>query len=241
MIDNIYLNFFEIFTKIIDSTNKKKILNYFKSKIKDNKIILFDIGAHRGETVNLFKKLNICKIYAFEPNQSLFKYLKNKKIKSDKIKIFNFALGIKNEEKYLNILQDTSSSTFNNLNVKTEYFKRKNKYINYFSRKKNLIRDTQKVNIVKTSDFFKKYEIDKVNIFKMDTEGYEYNILCGLGSDNFKKIDYIYFEHHYDLMLKKGYKFKDINEILVKNNFQPSFKVRMKFRKSFEYIYEKKR
>ena len=241
MIGNIYLNFFEIFTKIVDSTNKKKILNYFKSKIKGNKIVLFDIGAHRGETISLFKKLNIYKVYAFEPNQNLFEYLKNKKIKSDRIKIFNFSLGIKNEEKYLNILQDTSSSTFNNLNVKTEYFKRKNKYINYFSRKKNLIKDTQKVNIVKTSDFFKKYEIDKVNIFKMDTEGYEYNILCGLGSDNFKKIDYIYFEHHYDLMLKKGYKFKDINEILVKNNFQPSFKVRMKFRKSFEYIYEKKR
>ena len=241
MINKIYQNFLEIITKIIDSSNKKKIINYFKSKIGRNKIILFDVGAHKGETIDLFLKLNISKIYAFEPNKKLFKYLEKKKNKFNNIKVFDFALGIKNEEKYLNILKDTSSSTFNNLNIKSKYFKRKNKYINFFSKKDNLISNTQKTNVVKTSDFFEKHKIDKVDIFKMDTEGYEYNVLCGLEENDFKKIDFIYFEHHYDLMIKKGYKFKDISEILMKNNFQPSFKVKMKFRKSFEYIYEKKK
>ena len=41
----------------------------------------------------------------------------------------------------------------------------------------------------------------------------------------------------YDLMIDKGYKFSDINKLLRENNFTLRYKVRMKFRKSFEYIY----
>ena len=41
-------------------------------------------------------------------------------------------------------------------------------------------------------------------------------------------------------MLDKGYKFSDINKLLLKNNFKKIFKIKMKFRKTFEYIYEKK-
>ena len=52
------------------------------------------------------------------------------------------------------------------------------------------------------------------------------------------KIKFIYFEHHFDLMINKGYKFNDINRLLTSNNFQRKYKIRMKFRKSFEYIYE---
>ena len=45
------------------------------------------------------------------------------------------------------------------------------------------------------------------------------------------------FEHHYDDMIKKNYKFHDINTLLVKNNFTQIYKSRMPFRKTFEYIY----
>ena len=41
-------------------------------------------------------------------------------------------------------------------------------------------------------------------------------------------------------MLKKNYKFQDINEFLVEKGFKKSFKIKMKFRKTFEYIYENK-
>ena len=41
-------------------------------------------------------------------------------------------------------------------------------------------------------------------------------------------------------MIKKNYKFSDINKLLRSNNFIQKFKIKMKFRKSFEYIYEKK-
>ena len=77
--------------------------------------------------------------------------------------------------------------------------------------------------------------IDSLNSV-IDTEGSEFEILKGL-EDRIKDIILIYFEHHYDLMLKKNYKFRDINSLLKKNNFKNVFKVKMPFRKVFEYIY----
>ena len=52
-----------------------------------------------------------------------------------------------------------------------------------------------------------------------------------------KIVKYIMFEHHFDDMIKKKYTFGDINKLLAKNNFKKVFKLRMPFRKSFEYIY----
>ena len=53
---------------------------------------------------------------------------------------------------------------------------------------------------------------------KIDTEGYEYEILLGL-DNKIKLVDIIMFEHHYDNMIKKGYTFRDINRLLHKNKF----------------------
>ena len=50
----------------------------------------------------------------------------------------------------------------------------------------------------------------------------------------------ILFEHHYDDMIFKGYKFKDINDFLLQNNFKQIFKIKMPLRKTFEYIYKNK-
>ena len=96
------------------------------------------------------------------------------------------------------------------------------------------------VKILKTSDFINQNQIKDIDVLKIDTEGYEYKILKGINNDQFKFIKFIYFEHHYDLMLNKGYKFRDINDFLVEKGFKKSFKIKMKFRKTFEYIYENK-
>ena len=74
---------------------------------------------------------------------------------------------------------------------------------------------------------------------KIDTEGYELEILLGL-ENKIQLIDIIMFEHHYDSMIQKGYKFADINKLLIKNHFNKIYKSRMPFRKTFEYIYKKK-
>ena len=82
-------------------------------------------------------------------------------------------------------------------------------------------------------------KINQVDLIKIDTEGFEYGVLLGL-EDYIKKIKFILFEHHYDNMLIKNYKFTDIHKLLNNNGFQKIFKTKMPFRKSFDYIYENK-
>ena len=76
-------------------------------------------------------------------------------------------------------------------------------------------------------------------MLKIDTEGYEFNVLKGLIKHN-QKVKLIYFEHHYDDMIIKNYKFGDIHRLLKSFGFEMIKKSKMLFRKSFEYVYENK-
>ena len=100
-----------------------------------------------------------------------------------------------------------------------------------------LINNKEKtIKIINSLDFIKEKKINNIDLLKIDTEGYEYYILKGF--DTFlRNVRAIYFEHHFDLMIKKGYKFSDINQILLNQGFKQKFKYKMIFRKSFEYIY----
>ena len=44
-------------------------------------------------------------------------------------------------------------------------------------------------------------------------------VLAGSGNQ-LTKISIIMFEHHYDNMIIKKYKFSDINQLLIENNFK---------------------
>ena len=240
MLNKIYIKILSIIIYFIDIKNKKKIINFFKKKLNNKPLIVIDVGAHIGETIRLFNKnFNVENILAFEANPIVFKKLE-KKIKKinhkNKINLFNLGLGDKEEKKDLLIFNDTSSSTYNKINEQTDYYKRKKKFLSLFS--KNILDKKISTNVLPLSKVNEMYELKNVDILKIDTEGYELNILKGIYKDHFDKIKYIYFEHHYDLMIKKNYKYSDIKIFLNKNNFFLTFKMKMKFRKTFEYIYE---
>ena len=139
---------------------------------------------------------------------------------------------------HLNIMSETSSSTFHDLNMDSKYFKKKKKYLSFFDKSSSLVEKKQEIKIINLSNFLFEKNITNIDILKIDTEGYELNVLKGISNEYFSKIKFILFEHHYDLMIKKKYKFYDINKILVNQNFKQKLKLKMKFRKSFEYIYE---
>lgn len=220
----------------IDYFDKLRILKFFKKNLDDNKINVIDIGAHKGETIKFFlNNFNVNKIFVFEPNEKLFSKIK-KRFVDRRIHLFNLGVGFKNERKNLNLTIDSASSTINEINTNTEYFKRKKKFL-VFGKKKSFFLGVQDIEVVNLSEFILKKE-KKIDILKIDTEGYEFNILKGIHQLDFKKIRFIYFEHHYDNMLNKGYTFSEINNFLISNNFKKVFKSKMYFRKTFEYIYE---
>jgi FkbM family methyltransferase len=241
MINKIFIKFLSIIIELIDYPNKKKIIFFLKNELKNEKLSIIDIGSHKGETIDLFlKNFNVGEIFAFEPNIKLFKFLKKKHYDFKKIRLFNFGVGMNEGNLDLNIMIDSASSTFNSINLESNYYKRKKNIITFLSDKNNLLENKQQISIVTLSKFISDNKINKVDILKIDTEGFEFNILKGINSIDFEKFKYIYFEHHYDLMINKGYNFSDINNLLIKQNFKRKFKIKMKFRKSFEYIYENK-
>ena len=93
------------------------------------------------------------------------------------------------------------------------------------------------VKLNRLDNYCEEKKINKIDLLKIDTEGHEYFVIKG-STNALTKIKYIYFEHHYDDMLIKGYKYSDIHDFLKKYNFIRIYKSKMFFRKTFEYIYE---
>ncbi len=236
---------FNQIVKIVDLFYQKKITIFFKNNLDDRFDVLLDVGAHKGETIsNFLKNFKIKNIYSFEASKNTYQTLeynidKIKNIyKETNIEIFNFGIGNSVESKIFYELPDSNSSTFNLIDQKSSYFKRKNRILSFFFKKKFNIKENY-VSQIKLSQFIKNKELIKIDILKIDTEGYELDVLKGL-EEKIKIVNFIYFEHHYDNMIKKNYKFSEIHEFLLYNGFYRVFKIKMPLRKSFDYIYKKK-
>lgn len=228
---------------VIDYNHKKKILKFLKYSLPTEPISIIDVGAHHGETLKLFiKNFNIKQLICYEASEDNFLELKNlvnnlkKKIN---IKIFNKAIGDTKRVVTFNQTSETSSSTFSKINFNSNYFKRKYSILKFFFNKKYISKSYDlELNTLK--DEINLHKLEYVDLLKIDTEGFEFEIIKGL-QDNLGKIKFIYFEHHFDQMIVKNYTLRDINQFLKKSGFEKIFKIKMPFRKTFEYIYVNKR
>ena len=224
---------------IFDYFHKKKIIKFLKLN-KNHYINLFiDIGAHKGESIKFFSdNLKLKKIISFEASKENFKFLKNKYNNMKNVTLENIALSSDISEKKFNQCKESSSSTFSKINLNSKYLFNKMKYLNY-SKSENFYEE-QSIKTDTLDNYLNKNNIYNIDLIKIDTEGHEFEILKGL-KQNIKNVKIIIFEHHYDNMLAKNYTFSDIHNYLEKNSFNNIFKIKMPFRKSFEYIYENNR
>ena len=190
--------------KIFDSLKNLRI-NY-----------IFDVGSHKGESIDYFIELkNLKIIHSFEPQNDIFLILKNKYKKNKKVLLNKIAFS--NEENYKNFyINDLSStSTFSKLDKNSLWLKIKNKIIN----KKNSIIKKIKIKTSTIDNFVKQNKIKKIDLLKIDTEGHEFEILNGAKKTiQDGKIRYLLIELHYSKMYKK-YSKKNIENFLKKNNF----------------------
>jgi len=199
----LFVRFLNFFFHLIWLFHKNKIVDYLNNRL-DPKII-FDVGAYRGKFGHSFKK---SKVFFFEPNISSFKKIKKKR----QNKYFNIGLGSKFEKKAFYILPNDSASSINKQKVNSQL---KDIFLNLLGQKKNKIN----IKIYPLNFFIKKYSIKIINILKIDTEGYEKEVLKGISKKNFKKIQYIVIEKCLYKDLYHNYSFKEIQKILSKNNF----------------------
>ena len=119
------LNFFDFF-------QQRKIIKLINSRFS-KPIIVFDIGAHHGETIKLFcKNLSIKKIYSFEASPQNYQILEKNfsSFQTDKVEIYNYGIGDKISKDFINQTIESSSSTINKLNRDSKYFEKKLRVLN---------------------------------------------------------------------------------------------------------------
>tara|TARA_B110000971_G_scaffold202742_1_gene222732 strand:+ start:482 stop:1228 length:747 start_codon:yes stop_codon:yes gene_type:complete len=228
------LNFFDYFYK-------KKISNFLIKSQLDNIDIFLDVGGHKGESIKFFlKNLSIKNIYSFEASPFNFFELKKripsliKKFNKTNIYIEHISLGETKKKVILKQFNESSSSTFSDINENSSYFKKKHRYIN--KKKMNAFYHNIETTVIPLSKYLINRKIDNIDFLKIDTEGYELNVLKGL-KNKIKDVKIIFFEHHYNNMIKKNYNFADIHSLLINNKFKKIYKSKMPFRKTFEYMY----
>ena len=152
---------------------------FFFKKIQNKIKVIFDVGCRVDSEFVEFKG----KVHYFEPVKEFIENIKTQKNKNKKSYFNNFGLGEENKEIF--------------------YYPQHQSFCN---RNKDNSQEKVLLKIKKGKDYVNEKNIKRIDFLKIDTEGYELNVLLGF-EDFLKNINVIQFEY--------GGTFKDNNIKLV--------------------------
>ncbi len=167
-----------------------------------------DIGAAIGNHSIFFSKY-FKNTFSFEPNQDTYSLL-NFNVKNNsknKVKTFNFGASNKDEEKNLLSIQKTNLGGDRIINDIT------------------YMENTRKVSLKKLDKIINQQSINKIELIKLDIEGYELNALKGLEETINKFSPIIIFECH-------------IKDTYLENNKRKSKVIEFLKKKSYKFFYD---
>lgn len=187
--------------------NLKDLISVFNLKIHG----VIHVGAHRGQELENYIKLNCKNIILFEPLKTNYEFLL-KKIQNTnhhkcKIETYNTALGnmIGEIEMFLSTNDLESSSILEPMEHKKIF-----RHVNFESSK-----TTVKIDRL---DSYK----NNCNFLNLDTQGYELEVLKG-SIDTLKQIDYIYSEVTTKELYRNNVKVADLDLFLNKYGFKRAY------------------
>jgi FkbM family methyltransferase len=208
------LHFKNLLSKSYNLTNDE-VIKVFVTK--DNPIV-FDVGANVGTSIDRFNKIfSSAEFYCFEPGNNEFEILK-KNYNYANIKLFNFALGSKNESQKFYINPISLLSSFNAINDNSKVLKTMQKEL--FVDLSQTIKTTE-VQVKTLDSFLEDQDLKSIDILKIDVQNYEDKVLLGakksLLTNKFKVIE---LELNVGTTYKKNLNFYEIDKILIENNYR---------------------
>ncbi|MFN9111280.1 MAG: FkbM family methyltransferase [Bacteroidota bacterium] len=167
--------------------------------------IVFDVGANEGQTFSWIRHHQpAAKIYCFEPVQSVFNVLQKKTALSGNCVVEHKALGEKSGQKTIRLFDDYS--VLNSL---------RDDLMNQNTKAKE-----ETISIDTLDNYCAVNNIPKIDLLKIDTEGYELQVLDGasqmLASG---AVSFIYCEVGFLRLNNRNTYFPDLCEYLAKKNY----------------------
>lgn len=184
--------------------NLKDLISLFNLKING----VIHVGAHRGQELENYIKLNCKNIILFEPLKANYEFLLKKIHNTNhhrcKIVTYNTALGniIGEIEMFLSTNDLESSSILEPMEHKKIF-----RHVDFLSSK-----------ITVKIDRLDSYK-NNCNFLNLDTQGYELEVLKG-SIDTLKHIDYIYSEVTSQELYRNNVKVADLDLFLNKYGFK---------------------
>lgn len=166
--------------------------------------IIFDVGGNIGDTALHFAQIqnNIGKIYCFEPVPVLFERLKkNVSINSfTNINIQNIALSDKREDLFFNLPKAQNSSGIFLSHTASE--------------------ESKKVHSLTLDDFCSENKIEKLDLIKIDVEGFELKVLMGAMQTLKKFKPKMFIEINDTHLHRAGGSAKEVVNLLEQNSYK---------------------
>lgn len=143
----------------------------FYMKIKDKIDIIFDVGCRSDSEYINFNGI----VHYFDPVNEYIEKLKNIPNRNKSAYFNNFGLGTDNTELYYYPRYQSFYNRINSCNVSDE----SNKVL---------------LKIRKSQDYIIENNINKIDFLKIDTEGFEFNVIQGF-EETIEKVNIIQFEY----------------------------------------------
>jgi FkbM family methyltransferase len=147
-----------------------RILSLDLDTLAGNPEVIFDVGANTGRAARFFlKHFPRANVYSFEPFRASFDELRSDP-RLASIKAFNVALGSKSQEATLHSFKGSELNSLLTLDSNASTFLEPGEleHLNAVT-----------VRVTTLDDFCEGHSIARIDILKIDTQGFDLEVLCG--------------------------------------------------------------
>jgi methyltransferase, FkbM family len=183
---------------------KKKLIESFAIDT------VLDVGASAGFfALEMRRELNFDgRIYSFEPLAKVFKQLEFRSKSDDLWEVFNFAIGDSCEERWINISENTFSSSLLDMLPIHQNAAPESKY-----------KSREKVKVVTLDSVFGKFYSNSNSIYlKIDVQGFEDKVLSGAKS-SLDKINTVQLEMSLTNLYRGASSLEGLHQYLVNHGY----------------------